>query len=1046
MKFNPTKVEPLVVSRNASPESGHDFASSFKNRKVSLRATDGEISIDKLLKDNGFTKSRRHIGSGAFSRVYPVTVEGNKNAFILKQAKSCKTLDKNELSAFLLQDGNPSVAKAFFGVVSHKIDKHLEFVFSLEEFDIKSEHFDLTAVGMEYIHGEVLSKYRAKREDFGPPISEEEFIDIFIGISKGISEINEQGVIYRDLKLDNLMYDEKKRSLKLIDFSTATTLASASNTKDLGIAGTEGFRPPEVNDRKYKPSIKDDSWALASTLTNLICGKTLDEIYDEELANSRGDINNSKFSSWNDEEKREILNKIFESRELKCADRLINLLIGLSKKDPDQRLTTTDAFLELSKIQNNEVDNSNREPQQNTNIESEGIAFNDQSSIDSGYQSMPPISDQSDEYEIKFLGEDAVSEVQENIDASQDALFTEEAFSKIDLQETYVTVNEFITKNAFSKGKNIGVGEFGNVFQLKSETTDKVYALKEPGSKSKKLAKAELNALLVNHENIVKTYMGLVKNSNTGEISIVASPSDIDKLSTDHEVVAVLSEYVSGKELFDHMNDLVDEQKYVDVDTIKKMSFQVSQAISAMHKAGLLYLDLKLENVVYDEKSGALKIIDFGTTCREKDIESLKKKIHIRPANTPGSPGYVAPELANQDVSKSADVWSLGAFISMLMCWDTPGKVFAELNGEKINQDNLNWCAKFSGLAREERLKVLSLSAALNFDWGFDPEENDSYSVAEVEELSDLIQLTTDLTSLDQTERPRIDETVKSIEKLIETSQDNDDPITTFAEEGISDDVKKGFVDDSDSDPVLVKEDALTENDLVSVRNDEDVQFEDFLIEESGTSIVSNDMASSSVEINPEHLNTNFEKELGLEDEKEIIIISINGIEYDVGKILNDLSDLQLNYLDLDFDAFQEVSKVYNKILDEKMSDNFQESTLRDAEKILEIIVDGNRIQDELMSASRKEGVESVLFSDWEAPDISKKSNDSDVKLIKEREDMLDNLGLLLEEYPELSIEINFAVDQLANEYFEPKLSDTTEDLINEVFYKVANLKKEKGE
>ncbi|WP_067515713.1 hypothetical protein [Endozoicomonas ascidiicola] len=59
---------------------------------------------------------------------------------------------------------------------------------------------------------------------------------------------------------------------------------------------------------------------------------------------------------------------------------------------------------------------------------------------------------------------------------------------------------------------------------------------------------------------------------------------------------------------------------------------------------------------------------------------------------------------------------------------------------------------------------------------------------------------------------------------------------------------------------------------------------------------------------------------------------------------------------------------------------------------------------------------------------------------------MLDNLGLFLEEYPELSIDINFAIDQLANEYFEPKLSDTTEDLINEVFYKVANLKKEKGE
>ncbi|CAF5012511.1 unnamed protein product, partial [Rotaria sp. Silwood1] len=52
-----------------------------------------------------------------------------------------------------------------------------------------------------------------------------------------IEHLYKCGIIHRDIRPQNLMFDETGNHLKLIDFGFATTLENNENTKELGIEG-----------------------------------------------------------------------------------------------------------------------------------------------------------------------------------------------------------------------------------------------------------------------------------------------------------------------------------------------------------------------------------------------------------------------------------------------------------------------------------------------------------------------------------------------------------------------------------------------------------------------------------------------------------------------------------------------------------------------------------------------------------------------------------------------------------------------------------------
>ena len=87
-----------------------------------------------------------------------------------------------------------------------------------------------------------------------------------------------------------------------------------------------------------------------------------------------------------------------------------------------------------------------------------------------------------------------------------------------------------------------------------------------------------------------------------------------------------------------------------------------------MHQRGVIYRDLKPENVILDA-DGYLKLTDFGIS--KKGMQGLKKSYTFC-----GTTEYLAPEfLKNKGHNKAVDWWCLGIMIYEFLSGDSPFKI-----------------------------------------------------------------------------------------------------------------------------------------------------------------------------------------------------------------------------------------------------------------------------------------------------------------------------------------------------------------------------------
>ena len=87
---------------------------------------------------------------------------------------------------------------------------------------------------------------------------------------------------------------------------------------------------------------------------------------------------------------------------------------------------------------------------------------------------------------------------------------------------------------------------------------------------------------------------------------------------------------------------------------------QIISALEYIHEKNICHRDLKLENVLIDDK-GKIKIIDFGLSKRVEDHKKL--------ATFCGSWSYCSPEVAQQNDydGYANDRWSLGVLLFALV-------------------------------------------------------------------------------------------------------------------------------------------------------------------------------------------------------------------------------------------------------------------------------------------------------------------------------------------------------------------------------------------
>jgi serine/threonine protein kinase len=139
-------------------------------------------------------------------------------------------------------------------------------------------------------------------------------------------------------------------------------------------------------------------------------------------------------------------------------------------------------------------------------------------------------------------------------------------------------------------------------------------------------------------------------------------------------------ELVGGRNLREVVNDRGPMTPYA---TAKVLS-QISRALVAVHRKGIVHRDIKPENLLLPE-TGA-KLIDFGVATRAQ--QALSSPLTDE-AVVVGTPQYIAPETLWGEVGTAADIYALGCVGYFLLTGEpafsgpTPAHIMsAHLNGD----------------------------------------------------------------------------------------------------------------------------------------------------------------------------------------------------------------------------------------------------------------------------------------------------------------------------------------------------------------------------
>lgn len=94
---------------------------------------------------------------------------------------------------------------------------------------------------------------------------------------------------------------------------------------------------------------------------------------------------------------------------------------------------------------------------------------------------------------------------------------------------------------------------------------------------------------------------------------------------------------------------------YINIIRVRFYAAQIVLALQCLHNNGIVYRDLKPENLLLDNL-GYLKLADFGMAKKMKENEKSMSFC--------GTPEYLSPEILNgTGHDKSTDWWSLGVLL-----------------------------------------------------------------------------------------------------------------------------------------------------------------------------------------------------------------------------------------------------------------------------------------------------------------------------------------------------------------------------------------------
>ncbi|KIK03275.1 hypothetical protein K443DRAFT_676947 [Laccaria amethystina LaAM-08-1] len=192
----------------------------------------------------------------------------------------------------------------------------------------------------------------------------------------------------------------------------------------------------------------------------------------------------------------------------------------------------------------------------------------------------------------------------------------------------------------YTLGKVIGEGAYGKVRMGTHRLTSTRVAIKQiPKAMSASLTREIHHHRQLHHPHVTQMF------------EVIATESSI----------WIVTELCCGGELFDY---LVEKGRIPEEET-KSLFGQLCLAVAYLHDNGIVHRDLKLENVLLDERC-RVKLGDFGFT-REFDRGSFMETFC-------GTTGYASPEMlqGKKYQGPEVDVWSLGVILYCLLTGTLP--------------------------------------------------------------------------------------------------------------------------------------------------------------------------------------------------------------------------------------------------------------------------------------------------------------------------------------------------------------------------------------
>ncbi|XP_046676934.1 ribosomal protein S6 kinase alpha-5-like isoform X2 [Homalodisca vitripennis] len=551
---------------------------------------------------------------------------------------------------------------------------------------------------LDFVSGGELFTHLYQRDRFT-----EDEVRIYIGeIVLALEHLHKLGIIYRDIKLENILLDSSGH-IVLTDFGLSKEfLPHEKDQRAYSFCGTIEYMAPEVvHGGSSGHDIAVDWWSVGVLTYELLTGASPFTV--ERERNTQQDISRRIMKTTP---------PIPPYLSSEVSDFISKLLV----KDPRKRLGGGEDDAEELK----------RHPFFRK------INWDDLARKAIPAPFVPKITNELDvsnfsEEFTKMVPADSPAVVPPNYDkvfkgysyVAPSVLFTEnvisdEIFRPFDKRPSTANIIACKFKNsAFFQNYDInlerdgllGDGSFSVCRRCVERATGQAYAVKIVSRKIDCSQEVNLLRACQGHPNIV----------------------NLHEVFYDEVHTYIVLELLQGGELLERIRC---KDRFTETEASRIMK-QLVCAVSFMHARGVVHRDLKPENMLFADKSpnSTIKIVDFGFAQQKKEGDSLHTPCFTL--------HYAAPEVLSQagdGYDENCDVWSLGVILYTMLSGrapfharsrdESPSAVIARIKSGEFHFHAESWCSVSheaksltKGLLTVDPRRRLRMSALMVHPW-----------------------------------------------------------------------------------------------------------------------------------------------------------------------------------------------------------------------------------------------------------------------------------------------------------------------------------------